>query len=487
LVEYVSYRAFEPLIRIARHRGLDEETLSAVVGCSHDVLLVERGYVSWEAFAEYCATLEAMLGGPEQVAEIGRILQDVPSYASLLRLGGLVTSPGWFFDVLMRWFGPSMIPAVRYEGYRTEEKGVIEITLVGPANEVDCPSFFRIVASFFRFGPTLVGIPPALVSMEPGERQATYRIELPPSVSIAARVKRALHSAWSGHAVVDELVAQHDALLKNYEALKRSEKLRQDMLSRAVEMDRMISMGILAAGVGHEIRNPLSYLKANVDYSQAVVEEVAEGLKDGGLTAKRLDSLREELEEVARALQTSNEGIDRIAAIAHDLNTFSHPGAPVNEAVYLDEVIQTSLNIARHEIRPRARIVTALECKKPVRANENKLGQVLLNLLINAAQSIEPGDSETQEIRIQTLVSGEEAVIEIEDTGKGIDREDLEKIFEPFFTTKPPGEGTGLGLSISRNIVESFGGSLTLESRVGVGTAARVRLPLMASGQGSDG
>ncbi|MFW5967472.1 MAG: sensor histidine kinase, partial [Persicimonas sp.] len=139
-----------------------------------------------------------------------------------------------------------------------------------------------------------------------------------------------------------------------------------------------------------------------------------------------------------------------------------------------------TLNLARHEAKYRARLELDFEGVPQIFSDANRLSQVLLNLLVNAAHAIESGAMDDNEIRVQTQHSGENVLIRISDTGKGIDPEVLPRIFEPFFTTKPKGEGTGLGLSISRDIVRSLGGKISVSSQPGEGSTFTVVLPIRA-------
>jgi CheY-like chemotaxis protein/anti-sigma regulatory factor (Ser/Thr protein kinase) len=141
-------------------------------------------------------------------------------------------------------------------------------------------------------------------------------------------------------------------------------------------------------------------------------------------------------------------------------------------------VVEATLNMVWNEIRHRARLVKDFGPVPNVRANDARLGQIVLNLLLNAAQAIPEGDVENNEIRVVTRASGDYVLLEVRDTGAGIQREDLGRVFEPFFTTKPIGVGTGLGLSISHGIVTSLGGRIEVESKQGTGTTFRVLLPI---------
>jgi signal transduction histidine kinase len=141
-------------------------------------------------------------------------------------------------------------------------------------------------------------------------------------------------------------------------------------------------------------------------------------------------------------------------------------------------LLEATLKIAAHEIRGRARVVTSYEVLPPVRGSADRLGQVFLNLIVNAAQAVPQGDAERHEIRVSARRSGSEAVIAIEDTGEGIPPELEARIFEPFFTTKPAGVGSGLGLPIVQSILDSLGGSIRVSSEVGKGSRFTVSLPL---------
>ncbi|HLM75125.1 MAG TPA: ATP-binding protein, partial [Polyangiaceae bacterium] len=210
--------------------------------------------------------------------------------------------------------------------------------------------------------------------------------------------------------------------------------------ARLFVADRMASLGTMAAGVAHEINNPLSYVMANVSH---VLTEL------GRRAADAPDAYRDALEALDEAL----EGVERIRRIVADLKTFSRPDD--DGAVTLDvrRVLDSCANMAQNEIKHRAKLVKEYAVTPPVRGSDARLGQVFLNLLVNAAQAIPMGHASENEIRLKTRVrEGGRVVIEVTDTGPGIPPEVLPKIFDPFFTTKPVGEGTGLGLSICHAI-----------------------------------
>ena len=230
--------------------------------------------------------------------------------------------------------------------------------------------------------------------------------------------------------------------------------------------DRMASVGTLAAGVAHEINNPLAAVTVNIDLALRVVEALApERGRD------RFHDLRDELRD-------ARDSAERIRMIVRDLSLFSRAEeADRVEPVDLRRVLESTLRMAWNEIRHRARLVKDYGATPHVLGNESRLGQVFLNLLVNAAQAIPEGDAEHNEIRVVTSVDPDGMVrVDVRDTGSGIPRERLGRLFTPFYTTKPAGVGTGLGLSICHRIVTGLGGEVSVESQVGKGTTFSVRL-----------
>ncbi|MGB5812607.1 MAG: response regulator [Polyangiales bacterium] len=238
---------------------------------------------------------------------------------------------------------------------------------------------------------------------------------------------------------------------------------RSDMQSRLVLADRMASVGTLAAGVAHELNNPLMYVLSNLHLTR----EELQAPQDGSW--------------VDRATQQVDEAIHgamRMQNVVRDLKTFSRVDDDQRGNVDVRGVLESSINMCWNQIRHHATLNRHFEETPLVEVNESRLGQVLLNLLINAAQAMPEQPVDRNEIRIRTYTDAEGwAIIEVSDNGTGIDPETRSHIFDPFFTTKGVREGTGLGLSICRNIVESAGGSIDAESQVGHGTTFRVKLP----------
>jgi PAS domain S-box-containing protein len=240
---------------------------------------------------------------------------------------------------------------------------------------------------------------------------------------------------------------------------------RKRLEAQVVMADRLASVGRLAAAVGHEINNPLAYVMANVDLA---LERLAE--PDA--------SSPDHVTDIVEMLREAREGSERVRHIVRDLKVFSRGETEEKSRVDPRRVLDSCVNMARGEIRMRARLVKRYSETPPVLANEARLGQVLLNLLVNAAHAIPEGDPESHEIQVLTREDDRgRVVIEVKDSGTGIPDEVKRRLFEPFFTTKSGGRGTGLGLSICKSIVTALGGEIGFESRVGHGTSFRVTLP----------
>jgi signal transduction histidine kinase len=270
------------------------------------------------------------------------------------------------------------------------------------------------------------------------------------------------------------------------EAARRAE--HRAMQEQLLISDRMASVGTLAAGVAHEINNPLAVVIANLDFARndlaLLLDDACSRESSGGRTTDTGDSgwavwLASRAGQILETLGDAKEASEHVRVVVRDLKLFSRSEDEQRGPIDLRRVIESALRMAWNELRHRARVVKDDGNVPAVEANEGRLAQVLLNLLVNAAQAIPEGDADRNEIRITTrLETGDRVVVEVRDTGSGIPQEILGRVFDPFFTTKPMGTGTGLGLAICHRIVTSFGGDITVESTVGEGTAIRVSLPL---------
>ncbi len=225
--------------------------------------------------------------------------------------------------------------------------------------------------------------------------------------------------------------------------------------------DRMASVATLSAGVAHEINNPLAYVVGNLDYALA-----------------HLGKLPEDLAEVKKALEDARGGAVRVGQIVRDLRTFSRASEADRTEVDVRRALQSAVTLAQTEIRQRAQLSLELGPVPPVLGSAHRLGQLFLNLLVNAAQAIPPGNPERNLVQATTALAPDGRVrIEITDTGAGIAPEVLPRIFDPFFTTRAIGKGTGLGLAIVHGIVTELGGEITVRSEPNGGSIFTVLLP----------
>jgi signal transduction histidine kinase len=270
------------------------------------------------------------------------------------------------------------------------------------------------------------------------------------------------------------------------DAVVRSQ--RKKMQEQLLISERMASVGILAASVAHEINNPLAVLAANLEMIAqnlvGIATESAIGAVgvDGTLQAgdREAIQLAGKMALVNETLRDAQEAAERVRLIVRDLRIFSHPGdAEKSGPVVVEQVLESSIRMASNEIRHRARLVRDFAEVPAVEGNEARLGQVFLNLIINAAQAIPAGRVADNEIRISTRLGESGRVItEISDTGVGIPPEALSHVFDAFYTTKAVGVGTGLGLAICQRIITSLGGGISVHNATGKGTTFRVSLPL---------
>src|SRR5262245_5744646 len=241
--------------------------------------------------------------------------------------------------------------------------------------------------------------------------------------------------------------------------------------SRLLTSGRMAAVGELAAGIAHELNNPLAYVRANLsvlgDHFRAIEKAVA-----GHPAAAPLAPVLVEAEEI---VEESIEGMERAAAIVRDVREFSHAGSGERKFADLRDLVQQSVRVARLQLPAGAEVELALGELPAIECEPQRLKQLFLNLLVNAAQAV----GERGHIQVRCAIRDGAVELAFRDDGCGIAPEHLDRIFDPFFTTKPVGVGTGLGLAIAFRIVEEHGGRLEVSSEPGIGTEFRVWLPVV--------
>ncbi|ATG89714.1 ATP-binding protein [Methylomonas koyamae] len=307
--------------------------------------------------------------------------------------------------------------------------------------------------------------------------------------------KRAEEALRESRDQLEEQVAKRTASLQMANTQLLEEKTRQEELIRQLEetqmqllqSEKMASIGQLAAGVAHEINNPIGFVNSNLSTLQEYVDGMLRLLAgyeriEGTLVnevLQEITQLKQEVnigylrEDIGDLLTESLDGLQRVRRIVKDLKDFSHVGELEKQSANLEAGLDSTLNVVWNEIKYKAEVVKEYGGIPEINCIASQLNQVFMNLMINAVQAIEGHGR----IMLRTGYDEKNVWVEVEDTGKGIKPEQLGKIFDPFFTTKSVGMGTGLGLSLSYGIVKKHNGWIEVKSKLGKGTSFRVFLP----------
>lgn len=288
------------------------------------------------------------------------------------------------------------------------------------------------------------------------------------SAAIAAinrgHVSRYLHKPWNA----DELLATLRDAVERFRLRTTVQRLQV----RISETERMYALGVLTASIGHELRTPLSVVSTNVNFARKALKEM---LAKPGSGAEKFG----DLSEVEAALADAEDGAQRLTEVVEGISLSSRkePVQVSRQPVDLSHVVRSVLRLLRSEAQSRAKLVVEMNAQPHVLGTSTRIGQVLLNLVLNAIQAMPQRPMSSNQVKVTVSARDGQAFIEVADNGSGIDAAQLSKIFDPFFTTKQ--KGTGLGLAIARQIIEELGGELFVESQVGIGTRFTVALPLL--------
>lgn len=310
-------------------------------------------------------------------------------------------------------------------------------------------------------------------------------------IKVAARTRDLLLAQEAMAQEIEERKRMQSALEAEREEQQRLIAKLEDAHCQLLQSEKLASIGQLAAGVAHEINNPIGFVNTNLNTLRGYIAELMQTLDAFEAMSGAVDAdpaLRERMnqllrqsdlpflrQDISELLDETIDGTCRVRTIAQDLRDFSRSG---NEAWVLADLhagLDSTLNVVRNEIKYKAEVRQEYGDLPLVECLPSQLNQVFLNLLVNAAQAIQ--DKGLIILRSSALPGGWVS-ISIQDTGAGMTSEVMQKIFEPFFTTKPVGKGTGLGLSLSHSIVKKHGGRITVDSTPGVGTTFTVLLPI---------
>lgn len=239
------------------------------------------------------------------------------------------------------------------------------------------------------------------------------------------------------------------------------------------QTERLAAIGTLAAGVAHQLNNPLAYVLANINY---LAEEIPQFLRNAAPSLDGPQTAR--LSDLLSAMSDAREGAERVARIVRDLRTFSRMEDERRELLDVRTLLDSACGLIESELRNRGLLVKTFDLVAPVEANPSRLAQAFLNLLLNAAQAIPEGDPTHNEVGVRTYTDDDGmVVVEVRDSGVGMSQAVQARIFDPFYTLKPVGVGTGLGLTTALAIIHHMKGSLSVESEEGHGATFRVKLP----------
>jgi len=262
--------------------------------------------------------------------------------------------------------------------------------------------------------------------------------------------------------------------LKNKELQTLYDELKNTQ-SQLIQSEKMSSLGQLVAGISHELNNPIGFIYSNSNQLQTYIESVEKIIQDTQDDNENfINNVKDVLPDVKSLIEDTISGSKIVKELVENLRRFSHLDQAAKQNVDIHEGIESSLKIVHSQIKNRIQIHKNFKAAKTVECNPGQINQVLLNILSNAAQSIENEGN----IWIDTGEENDYLFIKIKDDGRGIKKEDLEKIFDPFFTTKAVGEGTGLGLSISYSIIKNHNGTIETESEINKGSSFTILLPL---------
>jgi len=326
------------------------------------------------------------------------------------------------------------------------------------------------------------------------ERSNKLRAQMLYSLAIVVLLTllSAIIGVWVVRRYTNEQQVVEARLRKEKEEQEQLVQQLQDAQAQLLQSEKLAAIGQLAAGVAHEINNPVGYINSNIgSLKQALddlfkliecYEQVEDKLSDEQ-TRQRIQAIKQEIDlsflkaDLKDLIDESQEGVTRVKQIVQDLKEFAHMEDDEWQWADLHHGLNSTLNIVNNEVKYRAEVIKDYGDIPEVECIISQLNQVFMNLLVNAAHAIE----QRGVITIRTGTEGDHVWVSVEDTGKGMDAATQQKIFDPFFTTKGVGKGTGLGLSLSYTIIQKHNGSISVESEPGKGTTFRIRLPIAQS------
>jgi signal transduction histidine kinase len=360
-----------------------------------------------------------------------------------------------------------------------------ETVLAGPAQAPDAAARAPVRLDFeplgYVEGTRTAGLPSAALLVEM-LLVAVMRYYMVSAIHMEA-VQQDYAALQEKHAALQESEARYRALAASLEQRVSEQVQTIEATQRQLyQAEKLASVGQLAAGVAHEINNPLGFIKSNLHAAGSYVASLARfgaTLNRGGDAAAlrvawQLEQLDQALADFPALLGESIDGVERVARIVSALKDFSRVDHAGETTADVNALLATTCTVAANQFGARIRLVTDYGALPALRCDTGRLSQVFLNLLLNAVQAI----PDQGEVRLATACDGQTITVTIADTGKGIAPEILERIFDPFYTTRDVGQGTGLGLTVARDVVQAHGGRIAVQSTPGSGTTFTIELPV---------
>lgn len=477
-----------------------------MVGSPLAIVVAERGRGS------FVDSLKRLTSSEQESAtgrssEMACVRKDGSEFPAEISCGAWVTSEGMFFTGILRDITRRQLAEEALKRYQVLCEHATEIILFISQDGHILEANNAAICAYGYTREELLSM--TLCDLSAGEITPSVATQVA-QVDSAAIQFEATHRRKDGSTFPVEVsfqattIGQEHVLLSIIRDVTKRRRAEEDLKQAQkmlVHSEKMASIGQLAAGVAHEINNPVGFISSNLNTMREYVRSLKKFIEESDETLRMLrtrldgqiepvlvglDQLREKLDldyvlnDIDNLINESLEGSQRVRRIVQDLKTFSRADDGDMQLVDVNCVLDSALNIVWNQLKYTCTISKDYGRVPEIRCNPNQIGQVFVNLLANAGQAI--AGQKQGEIKIRTYADDGAIIVEVGDNGEGIPAQNLAKIFDPFFTTKPVGQGTGLGLSISYSIIQKHGGQIHVDSEVGAGTTFTIKLPTSTTG-----